>query len=157
MIPFTRYPYRSGLPIAWSSRRASLAKSKPERQANKIRKKIPLLAELVEVEKVEFSEEAIKTERQAAQDSFFSRQRQGHANAWRRGRKAFFECDPQTQARILKKWNSNRYRPKTAYYFAGIVDIESGAQAKRLEICNRQTEEIRDQVHRESRKQLSLL
>lgn len=150
MITFKRYEQRTGTPIEWSKRRASLAKSKPIRHAKKISKKIPLFGEILEEEAqaVTVDAERAKQERQDSQDSSINQRRQFHANMWRAARKRFFECDKETQKAIIEKWHSHSYRwiPKTSDRFAGLVDRMSGDQAKRLAICNKQTEEIHNQV-----------
>ena len=150
MIKFKRYPHRAGAPIEWTKRRASLAKSKPVRHAKKMSKKIPLFSEVLEQEAkvIEVDAEAAKQDRQTSQDYFINKRRQFHADMWREARNKFFECDEVTQQAILDRWNSYVYRwmPKEATRFAGLVDELSGDKARRLVICEAQTEAIHQKV-----------
>lgn len=153
MIKFKRYPQRVGAPIDWTKRRASLAKSQPVRNAKKTSKKIPLFSEILEEEArgVTIDVEEAKQKRQDNQDSTIRKRRQFHAITWRKARKRFFECDEATQQAILDRWNSFVYRwmPKESTRFAGLVDELSGDKARRLLICEAQTEAIHQKVAQE--------
>jgi len=151
MIQFKRYPHRAGAPIEWSKRRASLAKSKPLRHAKKMSKKIPLFSEILEKEAqaVTVDPEQAKQDRQSNQDYFINKRRKFHAEMWQQGRKAFFECDAETQQRILEKWNRNKHMPKESHRFCGIVDQMNGNQAKRIAKGAEQTRLIKERVERE--------
>ena len=153
MIKFKRFPHRVGTAIPWSRRRESLAKSKPQREVNKLKKKLPLLAEVVEdiVDTSTVDPEAVRQQRQDNYDYNYRKRRQREAKTWLSARKRFRELDEEKQSLILYKWNNNRFRPQTAVYFWGLIDVISGDQAKRMVICNKQTQEIHDRVNKENK------
>ena len=39
------------------------------------------------------------------------------ANNWRRGRKVFYSMPVDIRRECIRKWNENRFKPKTALYF----------------------------------------
>lgn len=157
MINFKRYPHRIGEPIRYTQRMANMAKSKPERQANRIRTKLPLLAEQVEVITTGvFDAEHERLTRQQKKDKSIQRKRDNQARLWHESRKRFFECDAETRQSILKRFNNNRWSPKKAVNFAGIVDIESGDQARRLAQIAKRDQPMYDRLAAEQNAQPDL-
>lgn len=143
-------PHRVGQPIRYTQRMATMAKNKPVRQANRVKRKLPLLADQVVAAPInDFDADAERHSRQSRKDASIKRQRNNQARLWREARKRFFECDIETRQRILKRFNGNRYSPKKAVNFAGIVDIESGDQARRLAKIAKQDEALYARIERE--------
>lgn len=150
MINFKRYPHRVGQPIRYTQRMATMAKNKPVRQANKIKRKLPLLADQVDAIPIDnFDTETERQRRQSRRDSSIRFHRDCEADCWRSARKRFFECDEETRARILKRFNGNRFGPKNSTRFACIVDVESGDQAQRLARIAKQDEALYAKLERE--------
>lgn len=166
MIKFKRYPYRVGetygLNGGLTQRQITMAINKPVRQAKKLQAKAPLLAELLEEKPLQdFDPEAEYNRRQAKMDRETQSTRNFHAEMWRKARKRFFELDEETQAKVIKEWESltvypSVKMPATSVGFAGIVDRVSGDQAKRLSKCEAEKQAIIARLRAEREKQLDI-
>ncbi len=155
MIKFDRYPWRSNYQWEISDRALKMAESKPERDAKKLREKLPLLAEQIEGGKVEnFDGDAVRAERIKNKNDSTAEWRRKLAADWKRGRKWFYSLDEKLQKEIIERWEGNRYRPKTPVYFLGLLDIMTGEQAKRLALIAEEDEKRRQA---NADKQLSLI
>lgn len=137
MIDFKRYPHRVGEPYnehgSLTARQVAMARNKPEREAKKLRQRMPLFADTITGGRDDsFDPQVEYNRRQAVSDARIRDRRQFECKMWLKARKRFFELDADTQARIIKRFNGNRFRPKTAVNFATVVDAESGDQARRL-------------------------
>jgi hypothetical protein len=56
------------------------------------------------------------------------------ARTWRKSRARYFSLNEETKQKIREKWGTWT-GPRTASYFASMVDVMSGDQASRLERC----------------------
>ena len=161
MINFKRYPYRVGetygLGGGLTKRQITMAINKPERQARKLREKLPLLADQIKGGQVQnFDADAEYKRRQALMDDSTRRNRQRQAELWHKARKLLFACTDETRARALARFNGNRWTPKTPSRLLDIIDQESGAQAKRLAKIERADAERQAQRDAEMARQLSI-
>lgn len=89
----------------------------------------PLFAEHIAAEQRGIDEEAARRERLSVKTE--QRQREFTAGVWRAARALYFAQPDDVRARIRAKWCAWT-GPCTAVYFASMVDVESGEQARRL-------------------------
>ena len=68
-------------------------------------------------------------------DAFEQSMRASHARTWRRGRARFFSLDERTRDEVRQAWNVWT-GPRTSTYFASMVDVMSGDQARRVAKCS---------------------
>lgn len=139
---FTRYERHN--PIDFNARRLAAFARKQARE----RERYPLLADHVADEQHSVEEEI--TRRTARAGSFEQRMRDYYARSWRDARRIYFSQPEAVRAVIRAKW-STWVGPTTSTYFAWMVDVESGNQARHIAECR-----ARDAAARTTRKAQSV-
>lgn len=126
-MKFTRHerPQR----FQWTNRKLSAAQSKARRQAEKVKVRYPLLAEVLPLPTaLDIDDESVR--RQNAIDEFTFTLRAFHARVWRESRRDYFAGTIEQRASIRNAWTSWR-GPTTSLYFRYIVDVHTGVMAAR--------------------------
>lgn len=126
IMRFTRYERHN--PIDFNARRQAAFARKQARE----RERYPLLAEHVAAEQHSVDQEIAR--RTVRADCFEQRMRDYYARSWREARRIYFAQSPAVRAVIRAKW-STWVGPTTWTYFAWMVDVESGNQARRVAEC----------------------
>lgn len=158
MIEFERYPHRCGVYREISERALKLAENKPERLAKKHRKALPLLAEQIEGGKVQDFNVALEIRiRNERDDSSTRSKRQFLARCWIEARRKYFACSPEVQESIKQKWKDLQHMPKTAVYFASMVDGLSGEREKRVAKCEAEYQAWKEKQKKIMGEQLTLI
>lgn len=99
------------------------------RKLVKEQNRYPLFAEHVAAEQRGVDEEAARREQLSVKTE--RNQRAFTADVWRRARALYFAQPDNVRALISAKWRAWT-GPCTAVYFACLVDVESGEQARRV-------------------------
>lgn len=115
-------------PIAFTARRQAAFTRKQARE----RERYPLLADHVAAEQHSVEEEIAR--RTVRTDSCEQRMRAYYARSWRDARRIYFAQPEAVRAVIRAKWSA-WVGPTTSTYFAWMVDVESGNQARRVAEC----------------------
>ncbi|MDF3882660.1 hypothetical protein ACU4GD_15175 [Cupriavidus basilensis] len=126
---FTRYERHNA--IDFNARRQAAFARKQARE----RERYPLFGEHIAAEQHTVDEEIAR--RTVRADSFEHRMRALNARCWRDARKIYFAQADAVRAEIRAKWAAWR-GPTTSTYFAWLVDVESGNQARRVAACEAQ-------------------
>jgi hypothetical protein len=116
------------------------------RKLAKEQARYPLFADHVAAEQRSLADEAKRRERHFAQSEFD--RRQFLAGVWRRARAAYFAQPEEIRMRIRQKWRTWA-GPCTATYFASMVDVESGEQARRLARVEAEFAPVRERIWRQ--------
>jgi hypothetical protein len=134
-------------PLRWTSRKQALALSRPLRQAERLRKALPLLADQIEAEGVvDVDQEQV--ERQARLSRIEREQRAFVARVWRASRADYFGASAAVRAAIQAHWRAWR-GPVTCLYFRYVVDLHTGALEARTRAMREREAAARDQVLRQ--------
>lgn len=115
-------------PLVMTTRKISAFSRK---QANE-QARYPLFSDHVASEQKDIETEIAGRVRRM--DSFELTMRAGHSRTWRQSRARFFSLDEQTKAGVRQAWK-DWTGPRTSSYFASLVDVLSGDQARRLAKC----------------------
>jgi hypothetical protein len=126
---FTRYERHNA--IDFNARRQAAFARKQARE----RERYPLFGDHIAAEQHTMDEEIAR--RTVRADSFEHRMRAFNARCWRDARKIYFAQSEAVRAEIRAKWAAWR-GPTTSTYFAWLVDVESGNQARRVAACEAQ-------------------
>jgi hypothetical protein len=126
---FTRYERHNT--IDFNARRQAAFARKQARE----RERYPLFGDHIAAEQHTMDEEIAR--RTVRADSFEHRMRAFNARCWRDARKIYFAQSEAVRAEIRAKWAAWR-GPTTSTYFAWLVDVESGNQARRVAACEAQ-------------------
>lgn len=131
---FTRYERHK--PIDFNARRQAAFARKQARE----RERYPLFGDHVAAEQHTMDEEFAR--RTVRADSFEHRMRAVNARCWRNARRIYFGQADAVRAEIRAKW-AVWCGPTTSTYFAWMVDVESGNQARRVAACEAQHAAVR--------------
>ncbi|MDK3022909.1 hypothetical protein QO239_09930 [Cupriavidus taiwanensis] len=123
---FTRYERHN--PIDFNARRQAAFARKQARE----RDRYPLLADHVAAEQHSVDDEIAR--RTVRADSFEQRMRAFQAGCWRDARRIYFAQPEAVRVVIRTKWAA-WVGPTTSTYFAWMVDVQSGNQARRVAAC----------------------
>ncbi|CAN7777881.1 hypothetical protein LJR296_007794 [Cupriavidus necator] len=123
---FTRHERYN--PIDFNTRRQAAFARKQARE----RERYPLLADHVAAEQHSVEEEIAR--RTVRADSCEQGMRDFYARSWRDARRIYFAQPEAVRAVIRAKWSA-WVGPTTSTYFAWMVDVESGNQARRVAEC----------------------
>lgn len=104
-----------------TQRQISAMAAAPKRKAKKLQAKLPLLAELIEVEEINLDAVIDKRKDMAAQSERYMRDQQ--AKFWRAGRAEFFAAPLETQLKIAVHWAfwNCQHAPATPTNFIYVV------------------------------------
>lgn len=116
------------------------------RKLVKEQNRYPLFAEHVAAEQRGIDEEAARREQLSVKTE--QSQREFTAGVWRRARALYFAQPDDVRARIGAKWRAWT-GPCTAVYFASMVDVESGEQARRLARIDAERAPARERILRQ--------
>jgi len=116
------------------------------RKLAKEQSRYPLFPDHVATEQRGIDDEAARRERLSAKTELS--QRQFLAGVWRRARALYFAQPDDVRTQISAKWRAWT-GPCTAIYFASMVDVESGEQARRLARIEEEFAPIRERIRRQ--------
>lgn len=116
------------------------------RKLAKEQERYPLFADHVAAEQRSLDDEAKRREDGAAQSELD--RRQFLAGVWRRARALYFAQPEEIRSRIRDKWRTWA-GPGTASYFASMVDVQSGEQARRLARIEQEFAPTRERIWRQ--------
>lgn len=114
---------------AWTKRKQAMALSRPEREAAKLRKALPLLADQIHAVGV-VDLDAEEQARQAHLDRAEQSMRALYARVWRTARRNYFAATEEQREAIRQHWAAWR-GPVTCMYFTYVVDVHTGAYEER--------------------------
>lgn len=122
-MQFQRYPRYE--PITMNERKAAAFLRKQAKE----RARYPLFAEHVACEQHSLEDELLRRMQRAL--AYECNLREFHARTWRTSRAIYFTLPADLRAAIRSEWQAWS-GPRSATYFAWLVDVRSGNQAKRL-------------------------
>ncbi len=111
--------------LRWTPRKETFALNRPLREAKRLRKALPLLADQIDAEG-EVDVEQEQRARQAQLDRNERDQRAFTARVWREARADYFGSAPKVQVAIRAHW-AGWTGPLTCLYFRYVVDVHTGA------------------------------
>ncbi len=130
--------------FAWTKRKQAMALSRPEREAAKLRKALPLLADQIHaVGVVDLDEE--EQARQAHLDRAEQSMRALYARVWRTARQNYFAATEEQREAIRQHWAAWR-GPMTCMYFTYVVDVHTGAYEERSRKMREREAAVRREV-----------
>lgn len=106
----------------------------------------PLFADHVAAEQRSLDEETLR--RDAARVASEQSQRAFYSRVWRESRALYFAQPAEVRTLITAKWRAWT-GPCTATYFAWMVDVESGQQARRLARIEQEEAPRRERLRRQ--------
>lgn len=121
--------------------RAAYARKLAKEQA-----RYPLFSDHVAAEQRSIDDEARHREERSSQTE--QDRRNFLAGVWRRSRALYFAQPEEIRRRIRAKWRTWA-GPCTACYFASMVDVQSGEQARRLARIEQEFAPIRERIWRQ--------
>lgn len=140
--------------FTWTKRKEACALARPARQAARLRKAMPLLAEQIEVgAPVDLDDEAAS--RQARLDRSEQRIRAHYATVWRESRRDYFDASEAQKAAIRAHWNEWR-GPRTCLYFRYVVDLHTGVDEARIKAMRQRQAEIHRRIAGDAATQTTL-
>jgi hypothetical protein len=116
------------------------------RKLAKEKARYPLFSDHVAAEQRSIDEEARHREERSSQTE--QDRRNFLADVWRRSRALYFAQPDEIRARIHDKWRTWT-GPCTAVYFACMVDVQSGEQARRLARIEQEFAPTRARIRRQ--------
>lgn len=140
-----KFEKRPRYPVPEMSDRAkTLFANKPKRERTKLDKKIPLLADLVEVNNVL----TVEQEEDRRRNSFIdweTNQRQSQAKKWREVRTEYFKCTKGQKAEINARWDKWRGK-RSSFNLLYIVEQVNGAAQRRNDEAAKNNLRIKEMV-----------
>jgi hypothetical protein len=116
------------------------------RKLSKEKDRYPLFPDHVAAEQRPMDAEEERRTRLRAQSE--KSQRDFLAGVWRRARTLYFQQPAEVRALIQQKWRVWT-GPCTATYFAWMIDVESGEQARRLARIEAEFAPVRERIRRQ--------
>lgn len=140
-----KFDKRPRYPVPEMSDRAkTMFENKPKRERTKLDKKIPLLADLVEVD----NELTVEQEEDRRRNSFMDwekQQRQAEARKWLDVRAAYFKCTKEQRAEIKARWDAWRGK-RSSSYLLYVVELVNGESQRRREAIIKNDLRIKEMV-----------
>lgn len=128
-------------PFAWTKRKQAMALSRPARDAEKLRRALPLLADQIQVVGV-VDLDAEEQARQAHLIRSENRMRDLYARVWRNARRNYFAATEEQREAIRQQWAAWS-GPVTCMYFTYVVDVNTGAFEERSRKCRENMAAVR--------------
>jgi len=133
--------------FAWTKRKQTMALSRPERHAEKLRRKLPLLADQIEAEAEVIDLDAEERIRQERQDNSEKRMRAFYARVWREARADYFAATNAQREAMRAHWAAWT-GPATCLMFRYVVDEHNGTTEARMRRMRERDAAIRADVLR---------
>lgn len=128
----------------WTKRKEAAYLQRHKRVALRIERDVPLFADQYEPQPdTDVEAEKARRDRRATEGE--QTMRNLDAKHWRKGRAAYFACEPEMRARITEEWN--RWRgPLRATYFIYIVEKHNGEAERRRQYYDEQHRKLLERI-----------